>query len=256
MSVSTSAKRVFPLHELAAAPSMPGARGLQVGGLTPFTATDFPGKLAAVVFVQGCPWRCGYCHNPHLQQRLPDSTLAWPDVLHWLQRRVGLIDAVVFSGGEPAMDPSLASAIEAARALGFAIGLHTGGAYPRRLQEVLPWLDWVGLDIKCDFDAYETVTTIAGSGEPARVSAELLLNSGVAHEFRTTVHPTILVADEVEQLAQKLSGMGVTHYALQMFREKGCNDPNWQAVAASSYLEDARLARIAALFERFTFRNG
>ncbi len=254
MSVSTSTKRVFRLHESSAKTHRQPDRHLQVGGLTPFTATDFPGKLAAVVFVQGCPWRCGYCHNPHLQQRLPSSVLAWSDILQWLERRIGLIDAVVFSGGEPTMDPGLASAMEAVRALGFAIGLHTGGAYPRRLQEVLPLLDWVGMDIKCAFEAYETVTAIEDSGTAAQVSAQALLKNGVAYEFRTTVHPSILSSDQVEQLAQQLAGMGVSHYALQMFRQQGCNDPDWHAVSVSSYLDASRLERIAALFKHFTFR--
>src|SRR2546425_1022480 len=79
----------------------------KVGGVTPFSATDYPGKLAAVIFIQGCPWRCGYCHNPHLQLRTGASLLRWPQVIDLLQRRVGLIDAVVFSGGEPTTDPAL-----------------------------------------------------------------------------------------------------------------------------------------------------
>lgn len=259
MSVSTSAKRVFPLHEASIRPRQQAVRGLQnralqIGGLTPFTATDFPGKLAAVAFVQGCPWRCGYCHNPHLQQRLPVSALAWPDVLQWLQRRVGLIDAVVFSGGEPTMDPGLGAAMEAAKALGFAIGLHTGGAYPRRLQEVLPLLDWVGMDIKCAFEDYASVTLIEDSGRPALASAQALLQSGVACEFRTTVHPTILSADQVEHLARQLAAMGARHYAVQMFRQQGCSNPDWHAVPVASYLDAARLERIATLFAHFTLR--
>lgn len=67
--------------------SPPAVAELKVGGLTPFSATDYPGKLAAVVFVQGCPWRCGYCHNPHLQARTPQGAMPWQDVLTWLRRR-------------------------------------------------------------------------------------------------------------------------------------------------------------------------
>lgn len=124
--------------------TVPGStveRRLKVGGITPFTATDYPGKLAAVMFVQGCPWRCGYCHNPHLQPRLVHSPMPWPPVLELLRRRIGLIDTVVFSGGEPTIDPALAHAIGAVRALGFEVGLHTADAYPKRLLETLPLLD-------------------------------------------------------------------------------------------------------------------
>ena len=74
---------------------------LKVGGYVPFSSTDYPGKLAAVVFVQGCPWRCTYCHNPHLQPRQqPPGSPSWEQIRKRLQGRQGLLDAVVFSGGE------------------------------------------------------------------------------------------------------------------------------------------------------------
>jgi pyruvate formate lyase activating enzyme len=108
----------------------------------------------------------------------------WDAVLARLRRRVGLIDAVVFSGGEPTMDPCLADAmrIQEVRALGFGIGLHTGGMYPRRLAEVLPWVDWVGMDIKATQQGYDAVTRVTDSARAPWTSAELVLASGVAHE--------------------------------------------------------------------------
>ncbi|MBI3069525.1 MAG: 4Fe-4S cluster-binding domain-containing protein, partial [Betaproteobacteria bacterium] len=82
--------------------SAAGARErLRVGGLVPLTTTDYPGRLAAVVFCQGCPWRCGYCHNPHLLPARRTAPIAWHAVRDFLERRRGLLDAVVFSGGEP-----------------------------------------------------------------------------------------------------------------------------------------------------------
>ena len=108
----------------------------------PLPTLDWPGKFVAVVFIQGCPWRCGYCHNPHLQLRRAHNPVLWQHVIGLLKRRVGLIDAVVFSGGEATSDPALRTAILNARALGFAIGLHTAGVYPKRLAEVLPLVDW------------------------------------------------------------------------------------------------------------------
>ncbi len=84
---------------------------LRVGGLTPLTATDYPGHLAAVVFCQGCSWRCAYCHNSHLIPPRASAQIEWPAVMQFLARRVGLLDAVVFSGGEPTLQPSLAQAL-------------------------------------------------------------------------------------------------------------------------------------------------
>ena len=242
---------------LAAHTPLPNrAAGLKVGGITPFSATDYPGKLAAVVFVQGCPWACGYCHNPHLQTRTASSPLAWPKILARLQRRVGLIDAVVFSGGEPTIDPALEDAMREVRSLGFGVGLHTAGAYPRRLAEVLALVDWVGIDFKTSLQGYDAITGVTDSARHALASAETVLASGVAHEFRTTVHPALHSEHDILALAASLSAMGVRHYALQVFRRTGCTDAGLQATASSAAYPGADcLARASALFETFTLRR-
>jgi len=158
---------------------------LRVGGLTRCSASDYPGKLAAVVFCQGCAWRCRYCHNPELQPRRGGEDIAWSDVLAFLERRQGLLDAVVFSGGEPTLQAGLAPAVREVKARGFLVGLHTAGIVPRRLAEVLPLVDWVAMDVKAKFDEHERVTGVRGSAHRARESRELILASGTACEFHT-----------------------------------------------------------------------
>ena len=214
---------------------------LKIGGIVPFSATDYPDKLAAVIFVQGCPWRCGYCHNPHLQARQAESLLHWPRVLEMLGRRVGLIDGVVFSGGEPTIDPALVDAIADVRNLGFYVGLHTACIYPKNLAEILPSLDWVGCDVKAPFDRYERITGIKDSGIEARACVEAIVASGVDYECRTTLHPALLREDEIVELAEALAGMGIRNYALQQFRAQGCADASLNAAAAACPSE-ARLS--------------
>jgi len=80
---------------------------IRVGGMTPLTSIDFPGRLAAVLYLQGCPWRCGYCHNPELLPARGQGGVAWAQAEAFLHRRVGLLDAVVFSGGEPTSQAAL-----------------------------------------------------------------------------------------------------------------------------------------------------
>jgi len=222
---------------------------LRVGGLTPLSTTDWPGMLTAVVFCQGCPWRCGYCHNPDLIPPRGKREIAWEDVITFLRRRQGLLDGVVFSGGEPTLQRDLAEAMREVRALGFNIGLHSGGAYPDRLAAVLPLVDWVGLDIKVPFEAYARITAAAGSGERARESLERVLASGVEHEIRTTVHPALLADIEVEEIAHELSGRGVMRYVIQPFRSQGCRDEGLCRSATREHPLAELQAKVAGLFE-------
>jgi len=203
-----------------------------------------------VVYCQGCPWRCGYCHNPHLLPGRTAGGIAWSAVLEFLRRRRGLLDAVVFSGGEPTAQPGLARAMRAAKALGYRIGLHSAGIYPRRFAEVLPLVDWVGFDAKAPFDAaYERITGVRASGEAALESARALLASGVECEFRTTWHAGFLSSAELDRLTRTLAGLGVRRYALQEFRATGgvAFRPEESAVAAD-------LDALARRFPQFSLR--
>jgi pyruvate formate lyase activating enzyme len=225
----------------AAAPRAP----FRAGGIVPFSTTDWPGRLAAVVFAQGCPWRCGYCHNPHLIPFRGDDERDWPSVLAWLATRKGLLEAVVFSGGEPTAQPGLVDALRDARELGFLTGLHTAGIYPRGLPELLPLLDWVGLDVKAPAAEYRQVTGVAGSGMGAFVALALLQQSGVPFEVRTTVHFDLTPPDALEKLARELADAGVREWILQPFRAQGCADEALNAAAPQgARIGEALLARL------------
>lgn len=221
----------------------------RVGGLVEFSTLDYPGHLSAVVFVQGCPWHCGYCHNPHLQPR-ENAGAHWTRVRTLLERRVGLVDSVVFSGGEPTADPALADAMREVRGMGYDIALHTAGIYPRRLEQVLPLVDWVALDVKAPFDHYGAVTGVSGSGEQARESVRIVLASGIDYEMRTTFDPGWLTEFDVRVVAHSLADRGVRNFALQEFRAAGCTDTRPRTRTASPALR----SELAQMFPRFTYR--
>lgn len=175
---------------------------LNVGGITPFTTIDFPGCIAAVIFCQGCSWCCSYCHNQHLLSVQKDAPVPWEQVMEFLESRKELLDGIVFSGGEPTIQPALPEAMQVVRDYGYKVGLHTSGAYPGTLEKCLPLLDWVGMDLKAPFEDYEQITGVVGSGELARKSAELVRYSGVAHLFRTTLDPFVQQNGRLEKMQQ------------------------------------------------------
>ncbi len=187
---------------------------LKVGGITPLTSIDYPGELAAVVFCQGCPWHCVYCQNGHLLRTRQTAGIDWSEILEFLSRRSGLLDAVVFSGGEPTLQAALPEAIRRVKQMGFKIGLHTAGCYPKRLGQVLHLVDWVGLDIKGLPDQYPKITQVPGSGQQAWESLEAIQAAGVDYEVRTTRMPGTPDAQLVS-LSRILATKDVRQYALQ-----------------------------------------
>ena len=232
----------------------PKTAGLRLGGLTPLSTTDYPGRLAAVLFCQGCPWYCVYCHNPHLITAKGPPGRDWPSALDFLRRRAGLLDAVVFSGGEPTLQDGLRDAIREVRRMGFKIGLHTAGPYPARLAKVLHLLDWVGFDVKGPFERYERISGAPGSGANARESLRLLVASGVDHECRTTVHPALFAATELAALSESLFASGARRHVLQAFRADGCRDET--LIASAEACDVARLIeRTVALSPRTELRG-
>lgn len=207
------------------------ARDLPIAGLTPLSLCDWPGRLVATVFVQGCPWRCTYCHNATILDLRAPGAVPWQQVLDLLARRQGRLDGVVFSGGEATSQPALAAAMRAVRAEGFAVGLHTAGAYPRRLPELLPWVDWVGLDIKAPRGKYARITGVQASADKAFDSLQILLDAGVDLQVRTTMDPTVLTAHDAALLIGQLRALGVTEHELQQVRDTGTSAAYQQALA-------------------------
>jgi pyruvate formate lyase activating enzyme len=197
------------------------ATRLKVGGFTRLSTCDWPGELAATVFCQGCAWDCPYCHNPGLRPVTAAGPISWSSVLDFLGSRRNLLDAVIFSGGEPTLQPALLDAIGEVRALGFRVGLHTTGMVPDRFAALLPSLDWVGFDVKAPFAAYPCITGVERSGDKALKSLRSLLASHVPYEVRTTVHPSLLSPTDMLELEAQLIELGVENFVVQQFRMQG-----------------------------------
>ena len=222
---------------------------IAIGGLVSFTTIDYPGKLSAVLFLQGCPLRCPYCHNPGLQEANISAAVSWDEAFNLLKKRKGLLDGVVFSGGEPLLQTHLKKAMEEIKALGYEIALHTSGVFPERFKEVLPFVSWVGLDIKAPVEKYASAsgtTEAFQMGKRAIESLDLLLKQGIPFEVRTTTDPRVISKEDVLKLAYFLKAKRVQTYALQEYRpaQNGLEEPTEQEIMAfytdSDFLDEMR----------------
>lgn len=170
-----------------------------IAGIEPCSFVDYPGRTAAVLFVQGCNLRCTYCHNRELIARSKRPLRTIGDALSWLQRRVGRLSAVVVSGGEPTLHRDLPQLLARIRSLGFLVKLDTNGTRPEVLRRLLDAteIDYVAMDIKDVPERYENWLANGDVSHAIRESIALLRQTRVAHEFRTTVN---LLQHDVESL--------------------------------------------------------
>lgn len=193
---------------------------LAIAGWVPMSSVDWPGNLVGTVFLQGCPLRCGYCHNPDLIDPLTPGIVAWSDIVAALRKRVGLLDGVVFSGGEPTRQRELIDAVRGVKQLGFGVGIHTMGAYPRRIHDLLPMVDWVGFDIKAPWNRYKHVAGLDISAK-AQESLQMLRDAQVEVQVRTTIDPTVMTIDDCHDIERQLQEFGVENVVWQEARPDG-----------------------------------
>lgn len=229
---------------------------IRIGGIEKFSIVDFPNRMAAVVFMQGCPWRCPFCHNSHLQDVNTETNIVWQKFIDFLKQRQGVLDAVVFSGGEPLVQAGLAEAMQEVKQLGYEIGLHTGGYFPARFKEVLPLVDWVGFDVKAplEAEAYKEVT--GGIADVVKVcdSLQVLCGSGKHFECRTTCDPRFLRIEDIYTIADSLKNMGVKEYYLQKYRKVPSDVDTTEGQCAALVENEQLLAYLRESFDVFDVR--
>ena len=194
-----------------------------IHGLQKLTLLDYPGHTACTVFTARCNWRCPFCHNASLVVR-PDSQpiVTEPTFFAFLEKRRGLLDGVAVTGGEPTLNRDLPDFLAKVKAMGFETKLDTNGTNPKMLREILErgLADYVAMDIKAGRDNYPAVTgTLRPNLAAVEESVELLKESGVEHEFRTTVVKELHSDADFEDIAAWLSGE--KRYFLQSFKDSG-----------------------------------
>lgn len=188
---------------------------MQIGGLQKSTLLDFPSKIACIVFTQGCNFRCGYCHNPELFK--PKEPLSIGAFFDFLKTRVKKLDGVVITGGEPTLHADLPEFIKEIKKLSFDIKLDTNGTNPTMLEKLFEenLLDYVAMDIKAPFEKYNEIVCVDFDLEKIKKSIELVKNSKVEYEFRTTVLKNQLNEEDFKKIGEMIKG--AKRYYLQGF---------------------------------------
>jgi len=230
---------------------------IQIGGLVSFTTIDYPGKLACVLFLVGCPIRCAYCSNPHLIS-VGAGEYDPEKVFDWLKSRVGKLEAVVFSGGEALMQgAALFDYMRRVRALGFKIGLHTNGFYPENLAMVTDLVDWIGLDYKALKSKYEKLTGIDIAYERMIKSLDVWAKTGKPCEVRTTCDPRFVTPDDLRKIAHDVASRGIKNFAVQKYIPHFEDDTNaTTATMRNAFFNDDELRdEINSLFNSVTWRE-
>lgn len=203
---------------------------MKIAGLQKNSMVDFPGRISAVIFTQGCNMNCGYCHNRCLiGQNGRNQILEEQDVLAFLDKRRGLLDSVVVSGGEPTLQKDLVPFFETIRGMGYQTKLDTNGTNPELLQELLDnkLVDYVAMDIKAPFCKYRQVCCSPVDTSKLARSIDILKDSRIEYEFRTTYTPE-LCNDDLMDISRTISG--AKRYVLQQYREVDKNEGTYTGV--------------------------
>lgn len=202
-----------------------------IGGLQKFSLLDYPKKISAIVFTQGCNFRCQFCYNPMLvwplkagkskyarhfiresgqatgQQKVHPE-IKEDDFFAFLRSRVGKLDAVAITGGEPCLQKDLPEFIAKIKKLGFLVKLDTNGSYPQILAELVKkkLIDYIAMDLKAPAEKYEIVAGLKADFDRIKKSVKIIRQSGRSYEFRTTVAPGLLNKDDLAAMGKIIKG--------------------------------------------------
>ena len=199
-----------------------------IGGLNKCSLIDYPGKIGAVVFTYGCNFTCPYCHNAGLvTEGGPETPYATDAVLDFLKSRVGRLEAVVVSGGEPCLHSDLSGFIKEIKAMGYLVKLDTNGSRPAMLKSLMDegLVDYVAMDIKGDPALYVPHLSRRSFEAEIRESVAAIIDSGLPHEFRTTCTSPFIDAAVLETITRMIEGAEL--YALQEFNPKHTLNPDF-----------------------------
>jgi pyruvate formate lyase activating enzyme len=191
---------------------------MKIGAFQRFSLIEYPGKISAIIFCQGCNFRCPYCYNRELVlPELFQPLLLEEEILDFLAKRRGKLEAVTITGGEPALQPDLNSFISRLKGMEYLVKVDTNGSIPNVLEEWIQsqLVDYIAMDIKGPLEKYGEITRSEIEPDKILQSIRILMSSVVDYEFRTTVVQSLLTGDDILKIARLIAG--AKRYALQRF---------------------------------------
>jgi len=201
---------------------------MRIGGFQKFSLIDYPGKICAIVFTQGCNFRCPYCHNPELvKPSLFGKTIPEEEIFSFLEKRKGKLDAVEITGGEPTLQKDLVDFIRRIKEMGYLVKLDTNGSNPEILLEIINHglVDYIAMDIKAPLEKYKEVIHSVINPEKIKRSIRTIMSSNIKYEFRTTVVKSQLSKEDIINIGKLIEGAEL--YILQKFIPSKTLDPNF-----------------------------
>ncbi|MCX5835383.1 MAG: anaerobic ribonucleoside-triphosphate reductase activating protein [Deltaproteobacteria bacterium] len=191
---------------------------MRIGGLQKVSLIDYPGKICAIVFTQGCNFRCPYCHNPELvDPNLFGECESEDGLMSFLEKRKGKLDAVSITGGEPTIQQDLIAFVRRLKNIGYFVKIDTNGSNPEVMHKIIDGklIDYIAMDIKAPLKKYKTVTQSNIDDNKILQSIEMIMTSGIPYEFRTTVLKSKLTAGDILEIGKIIKNASL--YVLQSF---------------------------------------
>ena len=190
---------------------------MKIGGLQKTSLLDYPNAISAIIWTAGCNFRCPFCYNRDLVfgqiETIPEE-----EVLSFLEKRKGLLEGFVISGGEPLMQKDIVQFAEKVKKLGYIIKIDTNGMYPNKLRELIDkkLVDYIAMDIKAPKNKYDNLSGVKTDIKKIEKSIEIIRNSSLDYEFKTTFAPNLLTKEDIISIAKWLEGS--RRFYLQQFK--------------------------------------
>ena len=213
---------------------------MNIGGLLKNSMIDYPGKLSCGIFLSGCNFDCPYCHNPDLVENCSGRSAEFDpaNIYRFIENRKGFLDGVVISGGEPTLQEDLFDLCRHIKDMGFPVKLDTNGSRPRVIKRLIDegLVDYIAMDLKTDPRSYATYIKANCNTSAILSSINIIMNSAIAYEFRTTCVKPIVTPKVIENISRLIEGASL--YALQRFHKSRMLRPDFFREINYEYSDD------------------